>query len=85
MLDVATPGALKTYFQAFRRLHQLFPNEWGTLVGLEEQIRAEEWNLARQEIARGLLSPPPNYDVSAPWRTIIPASRPFFSAGFRFG
>ena len=84
MLDVATPGALKTYFQAFRRLCQLFPQDWGTLVGLEEQVRAEEWNLARQEIARGLLSPPPNYNVTAPWQTIIPASRPFYSAGLRF-
>ena len=83
MLDVAAPGALKTYFQAFRRLRELFPQEWGTLVSLEEQMRAEEWNLMRQEIAEGLLAPPMNYDPKAPWKTLIAASRPFLTSGLR--
>ena len=83
MLDVASPGALKSYYQGFRKLYQAFPNCWGTLVGLEEQMRAEEWNRIRQEIAEGITSPPADYDVAKPWLTIIPSSRPFFTLGPR--
>ena len=60
----------------------MFPQEyWGTICALEEQVRAEEWNTLRQEIADGTAVPPPGYDPSSPWATIIPASRPFYTMG----
>ena len=82
MLDVASPGALKMYYQANRRLAGLFPQEFGgTIAALEEQVRAEEWDNLRQQIADGSIAPPAGFDSSAPWATIIPASRPFFTMG----
>ena len=83
MLDVATPGALKTYYQGFRRLYQAFPNLWGTLAGLEEHMRAEEWTRIRQEYAEGITQPPSDYNPAKPWMSIIPSSRPFFTLGPR--
>ena len=77
MLDVTTPGALKTYYQGFRRLYQAFPNLWGTLAGLEEHMRAEEWTRIRQEYAEGITQPPSDYNPAKPWMSIIPSSRPF--------
>ena len=70
------------YYQANRRLAGLFPQEFcGTIAALEEQVRAEEWDNLRQQIADGSIAPPAGFDSSTPWATIIPASRPFFTMG----
>ena len=83
MLDVASVGALKTYFQAIRRLYYSFPNDWGTIVCLEEEMRSEQWDRIRQSIMDGSTPPPLDWNPKKPWQSIIPASRPFFTAGIK--
>ena len=82
MLGIASPGALKTYHQAIRKLVGLFPQElWPTIASLEEEIRAERWTRLRQEINDGVTAAPAGYDPLEPWKTLVAASRPFFLQG----
>ena len=37
MFDIASPGALRAYFQGIRRLHNHFPNEWATIACLDKK------------------------------------------------
>ena len=82
MLDIASPGSLKAYHQAIRKLAGLYPQElWPTIAALEEEVRSERWNRLRQEIADGITAPPMGYNPALPWHTLISASRPYFLLG----
>ena len=82
MLNIASPGALKAYHQAIRKLAGLYPQElWPTIASLEEEVRSERWNRVRQEIADGITAAPHNYDPAMPWQTLVAAARPYFLLG----
>ena len=46
-------------------------------------MRSEQWDRIRQSIMEGSTPPPLNWDPKKPWQSIIPASRPFFTAGVK--
>ena len=83
MLDVCPPGPLKAYYQAIRRLADLYRRDWATIACLEEEMRAEQWNRIRQELSDGSTPPPSSWNPQKPWSTIIGASRPFYTLGLR--
>ena len=58
MFDIASLGALRQYFQGFRRLASFFDDKsmWATIASMEEQVRAEEWNELRQPILDGFFT-----------------------------
>ena len=81
MFNVASPGALRAYFQGIRRLNDRYPNDWGSIAVMDEEMRSERWDRLRQQYLDGSSTPPADYDAKRPWATIIRDTRTDFLAG----
>ena len=49
-LLAASPQRLDDYANGIRELHTLYPNAWGLVFAADELMRAEQWQLIRDEL-----------------------------------
>ena len=71
MLEAARPSTLDGYEEGVRQLSLLFPQGWGTIATVEETVRAEQWDILREQIPANT---PAGYDADMPWDFVIAQS-----------
>ena len=75
-LNLATPYALDEYEEGIELLHTRFPNRWGAIWALDEEVRSRGWKDVREKIInRSHVPSTPEWDPKHPWCYIIASSR----------
>ena len=71
MVGAARPSSLDAYEEGIRQLATLFPGGWGTLHHSDEVMRAEHWEILREDF---VADPPSGWDPARPWDSVIALS-----------
>ena len=67
-LNLATPYALDEYEEGIELLHTRFPNRWGAIWALDEEVRSRGWKDVREKIInRSHVPSTPEWDPKHPW------------------
>ena len=80
MAGLAKPGQLEIYERSIGRLYGMFPNEWPSIVAVEEEVRAERWSRLYQEVLEGTMCPPTGVSLEQfkqkmPWGMLLAEMR----------
>jgi len=68
MLGQASPSTLDAYEEGVRELTVHFPHGWGTIALAEETMRAEQWDIMREQVVN---NSPAAYSQEVPWDFVI--------------
>jgi len=68
MLKAARPATLDAYEEGIRELTVHFPAGWGTIAVADETMRAEQWDIIREQTSSNA---PAAYDPDLPWDFVI--------------